>query len=227
MIVVADFREFAKLISALSDDVVHAHIHWRLHCDLVEAIKKQPEVFYQSRTFWHLTIDAHEVTAVENLCRAFDQEQSSLHLLSWLRTIQDNLHLFSLTAFKERLSGNAFVDSLAESFEPPDASCLEADILECTSTDPLVRKLIVHRSATVAHRSAKRVVKGNTLPQSLAISVEDIEELLARARKLLNRYSQLFSAEVHSVNMIGRDDYEYVFKAVAKAVARWDSATEA
>jgi len=49
MIVVADSRDFAKLISALSDDVVHAHVHWRLHCDLIDAIKKRPQVFYLSQ----------------------------------------------------------------------------------------------------------------------------------------------------------------------------------
>jgi len=189
--------------------------------------KKQPQVFYQSRTFWHLTISAHESTAVESLCRVFDQEQSSLHLLSWLKTIQENMNLFSVEAFKERLAGNPFVGSLAESFEPPEPALLKADILDCSSTDPLVRRLVVHRSASVAHRSAKRTIKGSTLPESLMISVEDIESLLARARKILNRYSQLFSAEIHSINMIGRDDYEYIFKTVAEAVARWDRATEA
>lgn len=226
MIAVADSREFTKLISGLSDDVVNAHIHWRLHCDLVDAIKKQPQVSHQSPTFWHLTIEAHAVAAVENLCRAFDQEQSSLHLLSWLKTIQKNLYLFSASAFKDRLAGNTFVDSLAEHFEPLDATLLEADILECTATDPLVRKLVVHRGAAVAHRSAKRAVRGNTLPESRVISAKDIDSLLARARALLNRYSRLFSAEAHSINMIGHDDYEYIFRTVAAAVTRWDNATE-
>jgi len=41
MIEVADSKEFSKLISGLSNDVVDAHIHWRLHCDLVDAIQKQ------------------------------------------------------------------------------------------------------------------------------------------------------------------------------------------
>jgi len=181
---------------------------------------------YQSRTFWHLTIDAHAETAIQNLCRAFDQEQSSLHLLSWLKTIQANLHLFSVSEFKARLAGNVFVESLAQRLEPPDPALLEADIRECTATDALVRKLVVHRSAAVAHRSAKRAIKGRTLPKPLTLSVEDIDVLLARARRILNRYCHLFSAEVHSTNMIGRDDYEYIFKTVSAAVTRWDRATE-
>ena len=218
MIRVANSSEFKKLIDSLSSDVVDAHIHWRLHLDLYEALQNHPIVRHQSSTFWHLTLKAHVETAIEHLCRAFDQEQSALHLLSWLTTIRDNLHLFDTEEFKQRLAGNAFVDSLAEELRIPDSATLEADISECTATDPLVRKLVVHRGSAVAHRSAKRVISPAPLSAELALSLEDVESLLGRARTVLNRYCQLFAAETFSVNMIGRSDFEFIFKAVAASV---------
>jgi hypothetical protein len=226
MIAITNSAEFAKLINALADDIVYAHIHWRLHCDLIDAIEKQPTVLHQSRTFWNLTIDAHAATAVERLCRAYDQEQSSLHLLSWLKTIQNNLHLFQESEFRKRLAGNAFVDSLAEHLSSPDTAVLEADILECTATNPLVKKISALRGSSVAHRSAKLAIRGATLSDSIALTVEDFNVLLDRARTILNRYSQLFSAETHSINMIGHDDFEYIFKSVTAAVTQWDQDTE-
>lgn len=218
MIHIASSVEFGKLIAALSSDVVDAHIHWRLHCDLHEAIQAHPIVWSQSRTFWHLTLTAHAETALEHLCRAFDQEQSSLHLLSWLRTIRANLHLFDTAEFKRRLAGNAFVDSLAEEPRSPDLTALEADINDCSATDPLVKKLMVHRGNAVAHRGAKRAISDKPLSLKLALTVEDIDALLSRARTVLNRYCQLFAAETYSASMIGRDDYKFIFSSVAAAV---------
>jgi hypothetical protein len=220
MIRIASGHEFGKLIAALSSDVVDAHVHWRLHCDLHEAIQAHPIVWSQSRTFWQLTLTAHAETAVENLCRVFDQEQSSLHLLSWLRTIRTNLHLFDTAEFKRRRAGTPFVDSLAEDPRSPDLAALEADINDCTATDPLVKKLMVHRGNAVAHRGAKRAISDEPLPLELTLSVEDLEVLLSRARTVLNRYCQLFAAETYSVSMIGRDDYKFIFSSVAAAVER-------
>jgi len=47
---------------------------------------------------------------------------------------------------------------------------------------------------------------------------EEFETLLSRALLVLNRYCQLFAAETYSVNMIGHDDYRFVFSSVAAAV---------
>lgn len=220
MIRIASSVEFGKLITALSSDVVDAHIHWRLHCDLHEAIQAHPIVWAQSRTFWQMTLNAHAETAIEHLCRVFDQEQSSLHLLSWLKTIQENLHLFDTVEFKRRLAGNAFVDSLVEDSRSPDLVALETDINDCTATDPLVKRLNVHRGNAVAHRSAKQATSDKPLPLELTLSVEDLEALLSRALTVLNRYCQLFAAETYSVSMIGRDDYKYIFSSVTSAVGR-------
>ena len=125
-----------------------------------------------------------------------------------------------MAEFKRRLADNAFVDSLAEEPRSPDLAALEADINDCSATDPLVKKLIVHRGNAVAHRSAKRAISDKPLPLGLALSVEDIEALLSRASTVLNRYCQLFAAETYSVSMIGRDDYKFIFSSVAAAVER-------
>ena len=218
MIDIDGSADFAKLIKALSSDVVDAHIHWRLHCDLHEAIQTHPLVWAQSRSFWQLTLTAHAQTALGHLCRAFDQEQSALHLLSWLRTIRKNMHLFEKAEFKRRLAGNAFVDNLAESLIAPDLTMLESDINDCSATDPLVRKLIVHRGNIVAHTGAKRALSERAIPSEFTLSIADFESLLFRSRTVLNRYCHLWAAEVYSVSVVGRDDYKFIFSSVAAAV---------
>ncbi len=220
MIPVADSSEFAKLLDGLADDVVSAHIHWRLHCDLVAALKKQPVVRSQTPAFWDLTVKAHSATALGHLCKAFDQEAKSLHLKSWLNTIRKNLHLFETEEFKRRLTTNPYVVSLAQDARVPDKATLESDILECSKTDPLVKKLMAHRGSAGAHRGAKRTLKGKSTTSGPLLSVSDVEALLVRARTVLNRYSNLFAAKIFSVKMIGGDDYEFLFSTVAAAVKR-------
>lgn len=195
MIKVADSAEFKRLIAGLSDDIVSAHIHWRLQHDLVEAMTRYPLVRQQSNTFWHLTLKAHMGSAVSQLCRAFDQEQSSLHLLSWLLTIKENLRLFSVDEFKARLKDNPFVESLADGDLQPDAKQLDEDIALCSATDPLVKKLVAMRGSSFAHRSAAMARRGRGLPVEMTLMRDEFEQLLGRAGNILNRYSRLFSAK--------------------------------
>ncbi|MBB6247219.1 hypothetical protein [Rhodanobacter sp. A1T4] len=221
MIAVKTSEEFSRLLESLANDVVHANIHWKQWNDLASALDAQPQVWAQSRTFWHLTLNANIFTALQSLCRAYDQHQKSLHLLSWLKTIQANTHLFGQDEFKRRLAGNPFVDSLATAPRAPDPNVLEQDIELCSISDPDVRLLMQYRGNFLAHRNAKSTSSGTANNGKYALPGTQIEVLLERAKTILNRYSYLFSASTHSVNMLGHDDYKYVFKSVQAAIDRF------
>ena len=225
MIRVRDSVEFGRLIKGLADDVVHANIHWKLHCDLHAALQAQPVVGNQSNTFWYLTLNAHALTAAQYLCRAFDQQKGALSLQSWLKTIRANLHLFDTAEFKMRLAANPFVASLAEHPRRPDPAVLNADIRQCSSGEPLVGKLMAYRNNVAAHRNANGTVAGTAA--AFTVPVVALEALLERSRTVLNRYSSLFAAETHSTSIIGRDDYRFIFSSVADAVERSHQAMDA
>src|SRR5271169_1914977 len=142
MVLIKDSAQFKQLLKGLSDDVVDAHIHYQLHQELVEAGKRHPLIMQQSNTFWKLTLQAHLNSSIYALFRAYDQDDRALHLRNWLETIQTNLHLFDEAAFHERLKDNPYVASLTEDSRKPDASILAEDITVCSSTDPIVKKLV-------------------------------------------------------------------------------------
>ena len=217
MISVATSEEFKRLVEALAHDVESANIHWKLYVDVHAAIGQSRQVYEHSPTFWHLTFNAHTFSAVQFLSRAFDQDQRSLHLLSWLKTIEENLHMFEPDAFKQRLTGNPFVESLAEHPRQPDPRQLATDIALCMATDPDVKILVRHRNNIGAHRSAKPVVTG-AAPEGIPVDV--LERLLNRGHDILNRYSNLFAASTYSRQMMGHDDYRYVVNSVAEAIER-------
>ena len=210
--------ELGKRITALSNDVVTANIHWRMYNDLVEALHKYPLVQAQSNTFWHYTLQAHAETAIIHLCRVFDKREKGLNLLEWLRTIQKNLNLFETTEFKKRLADNAFVDNLANDVRRPDRSTLDADIKNCAPNDPLIKKLMFYRNNFFAHKNTDIAIGNQPVQEEQLPSNEDISALLERAITTFNRYSNFFQAVTYSTSVIGKDDYKLIFSCVSSAV---------
>lgn len=218
MISVNDSAEFERLLKALSDDIVDAHIHYRLYEDLIGAIEKYPLVVHQSNVYWSFTLQAHLNSCVYALVRAYDQDSRSLHLRSWLITIQENLQLFDDAAFRERLKNNPYVASLAEDPRKPDPAVLADDIAACSSTEAIVKKLTIYRSTRIAHRSAKFLLSSLDKEEKYGLMFDELGILLDRAKTILNRYSYLFAASVYSTTVVGHDDFEYIFQSVQEKV---------
>ncbi|MDB5805162.1 MAG: hypothetical protein JWN73_2484 [Betaproteobacteria bacterium] len=217
-------EEFRRLINALSREIADAHVHWKLYCDLLAALQAQPAVGQQSNTFWYLTLNAHAESAVLHLCRAYDKDGKSLHLLGWLEAIKDNLQAFEKTASKNRSPVNPFEDSPASTPGMLDATTLDNDIHACEHKDPLVRRLVQFRGGALGHRSAKTALDVASGPAPFSDS--EMEALLERARNVFNRYCDLFGAETFSVSTVGRDDYQFIFKGVSEQVARAEKAVK-
>jgi hypothetical protein len=57
MIKVKDSIEFERLLNALADDIVIAHIHYQLYKDLRQALSDHPRVVAESTVFWQLTLN--------------------------------------------------------------------------------------------------------------------------------------------------------------------------
>jgi hypothetical protein len=220
MIRIANSGKFKRHLEALALDVGNANIHWRLRRDLLAAFPEHPLVHQQTPTFWYLTLEAHASVALQCLARAYDQNPKALHLLGWLNTISENLHLFETSEFKQRLAGNAFVDSLAEHPRVPDRNQLSEDIAACSATDPKVQALIQYRNNIGSHRNARIIVAGRSLSKEFALLVADIEVLMDRAHHIVNRYSDLFAAATYSRQIVGHDDYRFLLTCVEKEIER-------
>jgi len=229
MINIKDAAEFEQLLKALANDVVDAHIHYQMYEDLIKSIDKHPTVVHQSNTFWTFTLQAHLNSCVYALFRAYDQDTRALHLRSWLMTIQENLYLFDEESFRERLKDNPYVASLAQGSCKPDAAMLAHDITTCESTDLVVKKLTMYRSNRIAHRNAKALLSPSDIGERFGLTFDDIRTLLERAKTIVNKYSYMFSASFYSTKVVGRDDFNYIFKCVAEKVdeaeRRWTSHT--
>ena len=207
------------MLTALLDDLVDARFHFSLHQNLARATEEYATEFAQSPTFWGLTFVAHIDAVVLRLCRAYDtHERFALNLRNLLDTIEANLSIFDEPNFRQRLKGNAFVDSLAAELKPPDQAQLQEDIERVSDSDPLVHKLVMWRHNYIAHRSSHFALNPKKFDAQYPLSFAEIDALLNRALEIGNRYSLLFDASVHATLMVGRDDYRSILKAVREHV---------
>ncbi len=94
---------------------------------------------------------------------------------------------------------------------------LKKDIASCSSSDPVVNKLIIYRNNLVAHKNIKIATKQEA-GTSHALTFEDLEILLERAKAILDRYCYMYLATRYPTILVGHDDYEYIFKAVEEKV---------
>src|SRR6266545_923009 len=207
---VQDASEFHRLLGALVDELVDAQINLRLHQDLTASVRDYAREFGQSNTFWSLTFQAHLDAAVFRLCKAYDQNNTSLNLKNLLDTVSANLHLFDEAEFRERLKGNPFVDSLAATSRRPDTAQLQTDLEFVSNANPLVKKLTIWRNNFYAHRSPTYALDPGSLAKRFPLSVSDVDVLSQEGVRIVNRYSVLFIATTHSTTIVGHDDYRSV-----------------
>lgn len=218
MIALKDENEFRRILHGLADDVIDAHVHYKLYKDLYKAHDEFPLVMQQSNSFWQTTLKAHLNTSIYALTKVYDQHAGALHLYSFLQTVKANFSLFTEEKFKERKKDNPFVDDLAQENRVPNLASLDADISACSDKDFLVKLLLKHRGNSLAHRNAKNTASGKLLGDTYPLTFEDFEILLNRSIDILNRYSQFFEASSYSTHQIGADDFRFIFECVTAKV---------
>lgn len=213
--------EFYRLLRGLSDDIIDAHIYWGQYQALQDQVEKWPQVYAEGSTFWIYTLHAHRRTALACLCRAFDQEPSSLHLHSWLVTIKNHLDLFGRDKVEQRMPSDPFVKWMKEDAAKPDPQELDDDIKNCSRDNADVAALNNYRGAVLAHRAARLTKLGD--PTKLpALFVEQVERLLSLSLLVLNRYSYMFTASHFATKPIGHDHVENIFNSVSEQLAYRD-----
>jgi len=223
---VTDSAQFKRLLEVLVDELIDAHDHFRLHQDLNAAIQDYQAEFNQSAAFWTFTLSAHMDATLLRLCKAYDlyEGKPSLNLRNFLETIQANLHFFDEPNFRERLKDNPFVDSLAADPRKPDSAQLQKDLESVSNADPLVKKLTIWRNNYFAHRSRSSALDPRGFAKQNPILFSEIKALIDNGLRIVNVYSSLFTAAVHTSLPV--KDYKYLLDAVRRDLKVRDAELE-
>jgi hypothetical protein len=207
-------EDLAKLLSALGDEFVKAYSHFRLYRDISDAVSKHAYAMNHSPTFWSMSIQAHLDTALLGLCRIYDQNAKTFNLYNLLDTIKQNLSLFDVENFRQRLKDNPYVESLSQGARKPNEKQLDADLEFASKNNQIVYNLTMWRNNIVAHTSPKNLLQGKDVSGEYPLSNDDIATLLDRGLLILNHYSKLFKASTLLKEMIGQGDYRFVMESI-------------
>jgi len=206
-------EDFKKLLNGLINNLLNARHHFFLYRQLVEnAIPEYEEEMNQCKTFWHLTIGAHQEVGILSLCRAYDGNNKSLSLLRFLQVISENLELFDRENFCERLKDNPFVESLAETHRKPNLEEIESEKTLVSKTDPLVKNLTIIRGHLIAHTNENWILKNKNVNDIAPLSIDDIQKLIDRGFHIYNKYSSLFQASEYASIFPGENDLHTVLE---------------
>jgi len=213
-------EELKRLLDVLGKEIVNANIYWSLFSGLVDSLASHEKEFAQSQTFWGLTLDSLRDASFLHLCRVYDQHEKVLSLTNLLDTIKANLPLFSDVNFRKRLSGNAFVDSLAGRDRIPTIDEVESDIKLVTRENHTVRKLMYWRDNAIAHTAAKISLGKNKILANNPISKTEFKQLLEQSFAICNKYSSLYMASTRSRQITGHDDYKSLLRFIGMGLKK-------
>jgi len=191
--------DFDKLTDALAFESQYAVVDYRMYNDLAKAAEENEIVVNQSRAFWTTTIAAHLNSAILRLCRIYDHQVSAMSLLKWLTLIKQNPKWLR---------------------EPAAPSQLEEDIKYASNGNPKVVNLTKYRGHVVAHLGQNYVLDIRNTRGSFKLTYGDLEELVENGLKIVNRYGALYKGHTWSANMVGADDYKFVFEELKQVIER-------
>jgi len=204
--------QFKELLKALYADLLNARHHFKLYRSLNEALHDYKKEINQCVAFWGLTISAHKQTSILSLCRAYDSQKNASSLYQLIRIIQENIELFDIQQFRERLKHNPYVDSLSQTAREPNQQQLAKDLEFVSNGNPLVKRLIILRNNVVAHTSTSSIIKNKNDLNPL--TWKEIEELIEQGMSIINSYSLLFEASTYASTLLGEDDYKTVLRHI-------------
>jgi hypothetical protein len=132
--------EFERLRDRIDLQASEAKDHWSLLKGLDAARSDYYREMDLSRTFWHLTLNAHMEAVVSRLCRLYDKDGGALSLGRFLLTVSEKRAFFSDAAFKKRLKDNPHAESLVQNRAINDVE-LSNEISSVSESGPLVIRL--------------------------------------------------------------------------------------
>jgi hypothetical protein len=197
-----DSIEFGRLLDRLAHDITYAAIFRSLRADLSASFNEYSREFNQSQAFWSLSLQSYIEAAIHRLSRVYVSHSRALSLESWLEAIKNNPQWFA---------------------SPPDPVRLDQDIGSVGKSDSIVKKLVQLRGSVVAHINLRDIAENLRLGNRFALTFNDVDLLIARAKAILNRYSLLFKRESWSKDIVGHDDFLIILRALRADLERSDT----
>ena len=197
-----------QCLDTLALDVGRAYDSWALFNKLLWARQRQyTEAFTQSQTFWAVVLGGLRDGALGRLCRIYDQ------------TNRDDVLTFR-TLLELLLTRPVFLPSGAQQIAPRRLR-MDIDSVSKERSQP-VKHLWLWRNKFVAHQNTGRLLHDRTLTSDLPLTHQDIDTLLRRGSRIVNRYGMALFRNSYPMKrgLLGEDDYVEVLRTLRQEARR-------
>jgi hypothetical protein len=197
-------EQLTKLFRAVGREIMIAHAFYKLHANLRKRVRGYALEFTTASNFWGLTLWGLWLGAVGSLCRAYDQHKKGLGLLQLLVMLRD------------------------AAAKPPGArrgitaKRFETDIQSVSYSDPLAKKLLWQRDNLYSHVNLENVLNDAIHPPKYMLQHRDFKLLLARAKRIINRYGDAYISNTWSMTNARDGDYKIVLDAQKEATKTYE-----
>jgi hypothetical protein len=186
---------FVKYHTTLRDKLNNAYWHYQTYKYIQEAKDSYLKELNQAPAFFQLTINAHLHRSLVLINLLFGQTEEHLHVRSFLDFVEENIDIFSLDRFSERLkkSGRYAIFDLEERSIVTVEKI--ADHRKIINDLPL-SNLRNWRNSILSHLAKKYIESEVDVVYRYPIKHEHIEIIIKSIDDILNFYSEAFEGSV-------------------------------
>jgi len=207
-------EKLGVILESVVKELVHARVFMRLYNNINSSFGEYTREVNNAGTFWFLTRMSLYDASMIRLCRAYDLQSNANGLGFVLRCIEQNPEFFDLDLFKQRNPNYSLSNNAGRAANHPHPGQLTSDLKFLDPKGNAVQRLIAWRNNEFIHSNFDLKANGIRLAAEHRPTCGDFEELLARGLEIGNRYLGLFRGGVWSTQMVGEDDYQFVFKSL-------------
>lgn len=196
--------DLTKLLNFHQSQAVEAKDHFSVYSDLLKylSMDEYKKVQINYNTAWFMIAKASLNSAINIICKLYDQEKSAMSLRNLLIEIKSQKSTFTEEAFRNRCPEKNQYKNLAAMCVYPGDQEVDKDIDLVTNMNTKVHILTKWRSNYYAHYSKEIISNAERFAQRFTIDKELLEELLNQCCGILNKYQNIYNAETDRKSVV-------------------------
>ena len=213
-----DLSRKEKLFQKYYGKLIGETLHTRTHLKLWESLENYKASYLdelsQAPHFFTYTIKAHLDDTLLTLSRILDRHKKQLSIWKFLNFAEQNHEIFSTQAFRQRMKGNPYYESLTESHTPVTPEDVDEDRQKLESIQNTVNNLTAWRNKVIAHIDRQFLLSGKIVAEEYPLQLQQLQEVIDTLLKVLNRYSNAYNSSTYLEKIPGEDDVQFVMDCI-------------
>lgn len=210
-------KQILIYMGRLRDELNTAYTHYEIAKTIRGFRRTHHSEFSEAITFFQVTQNANLFATVMAICRFIDSSTHTMQLNSFFNLLRNNLDLFTIEAYKQRLKDNGKDDEYIEDFAQKHSAITKeiVDEDEASIESLPITNIKRYRNKRLAHLDRGLALKEVDILQENPVMIHEIDDILSALDKILNRYGIAYDGSEWSIGLPPvKDQMEYVMDSI-------------